>query len=200
MNKCPKCSSQYDDALKICRTCGAILERVAEEPPPTVEAALPPCEKEDAAEAAPIRREAWKCPQCGESVPAGFEVCWNCGTGQDGSPDPEFNQEPGGDEDDSEIWQPPKLEPIAEQAERSCPRCGSSKIIPDAKIIDQSHCPEGRLCIAVDGDPNAMIFKDRRYDPLNVDICGNCGHVELTTANPNDLYEHYLESISDKKE
>ena len=33
MHKCPKCSSQYGDDLKICRTCGAILEAVVEEPP-----------------------------------------------------------------------------------------------------------------------------------------------------------------------
>jgi hypothetical protein len=24
----------------------------------------------------------WLCPKCGETVEAGFEVCWNCGTGR----------------------------------------------------------------------------------------------------------------------
>ncbi|MCU7842473.1 MAG: DUF2007 domain-containing protein [Candidatus Thiodiazotropha sp. (ex Monitilora ramsayi)] len=23
---------------------------------------------------------AWRCPSCGESVDAGFEICWNCST------------------------------------------------------------------------------------------------------------------------
>jgi hypothetical protein len=25
---------------------------------------------------------AWRCPSCGETVEAGFEVCWNCSTPQ----------------------------------------------------------------------------------------------------------------------
>jgi len=28
--------------------------------------------------------------QCSEQVEADFDVCWNCGTSQDGTPDPDF--------------------------------------------------------------------------------------------------------------
>ena len=31
--------------------------------------------------------EDWKCPQCGESVPAGFESCWQCGAVMEGAPE-----------------------------------------------------------------------------------------------------------------
>jgi predicted amidophosphoribosyltransferase len=26
-----------------------------------------------------------ECPKCGEAVPAGFEICWNCGAGLPGA-------------------------------------------------------------------------------------------------------------------
>ena len=32
----------------------------------------------------------WKCPACGSTVDAVFEVCWNCGTSRDGVADPTF--------------------------------------------------------------------------------------------------------------
>jgi hypothetical protein len=34
----------------------------------------------------------WTCPKCNETVEDDFCVCWNCGTAQDGSLDPEFHQ------------------------------------------------------------------------------------------------------------
>ena len=37
-----------------------------------------------ASEAPPESAEDWKCPACGETVPANFASCWNCG-GEPGS-------------------------------------------------------------------------------------------------------------------
>ncbi len=34
--------------------------------------------------------EDWSCPSCASEVPAGFSVCWSCGTSRDGRPDPTF--------------------------------------------------------------------------------------------------------------
>lgn len=34
----------------------------------------------------------WNCPKCRSEVDAGFEVCWSCGTAQDGREDPTFKQ------------------------------------------------------------------------------------------------------------
>ena len=110
MQKCPKCSSQYDDNLKICRTCGAILEPVAEEPPQEVENEPAPPE-EDKTDEPPVRAQhSWTCPQCGQSVPGGFEVCWNCGTSEDGVPDPDFSNEAPSDD---RPWKQPQSEPAA---------------------------------------------------------------------------------------
>jgi RNA polymerase subunit RPABC4/transcription elongation factor Spt4 len=191
MRECPKCSSQYGDDAKICRTCGAILEAVAEKPSPGVEDNAPPHEEDNPHEAASVRQHSWTCSQCGQSVPPSFEVCWNCGTSQDGVPDPDFSKEPVSNDGPSTRQ---KQGTAAERIDRLCPKCGSAKIIPGTRILDQGQYSDGKLQVVVDGDPDALIFKNRLYDQLTADICGECGHVELTVERPKELYEHYLRS------
>lgn len=184
MRQCPKCSQQYDDLARICRTCGAILDTVAEE---TQTSETAP----EADEPPPIPgKPSWQCPQCRQSVPSAFDVCWNCGTSQDGTPDPDFVKVPqDGLEDEAE----PALTNIP-SANFQCPRCGSSKIIPQAKVLDQGQASDGYLKVVVYGDPEALIFKDRLFGRLKADVCGDCGHVELRVDNHEELYEHYLQA------
>jgi hypothetical protein len=235
MKKCPKCSSQYGDDLKICRTCGAILEAVVEEPPPAVEKDLSPHEDDDAHEATPTEEHSWICLQCGQSVPCSFEVCWNCGTSQDGIPDLDFGKEPATEnghpwtqetsaqtavgeqigyppprcdpdfsnepvsDNHHRMWQPTEQLAFAKQIGYQCLRCGSSKMIPNTTILDQGQASDGKLQVLVDACPDALIFKDRRYDQLIADICGDCGHVELKVEHPSELYEHYLRSKAEQE-
>jgi hypothetical protein len=190
MHKCPKCSSLYGDDVKICRTCGAILEAVLEESPQVND--LSPHEDDKAHEATPTDEPSWTCLQCSQSVPGSFEVCWNCGTSQDGIPDLDFSKEPASD-NHLKKWQP--SEPaVAKKIGYPCPRCGSSKTIPNTRILDQGCDSDGKLQVSVDACPDALIFKDCLYDQLTADICGDCGHVELKVAHPRELYEHYLQS------
>jgi hypothetical protein len=198
MKQCPKCSSQYGDDAKLCRICGAILETVAEEPPQTSDPL--PHEEGHAQETALSQQPSWKCPHCGESVPGAFEVCWNCGTSQDGASDPSFAKEPdaapGKEEPDSAPWEPEPSEqpPAAKPIHRQCPTCGSSKMIPNTRIIDQGDSSTGDLRVVVYAHPDALIFKDRLYERLVADICGDCGRVELKVEHPSVLYAHYLQS------
>ena len=37
----------------------------------------------------------WPCIRCAETVPADFDVCWNCGADRSGIPDPTFRLEVG---------------------------------------------------------------------------------------------------------
>jgi hypothetical protein len=56
------------------------------------------------------------CPSCGEPFEDGFDSCWKCGTGKDGSPPKRVhleNAEVNSEETDSRA---------------SCPRCGSKKL------------------------------------------------------------------------
>jgi hypothetical protein len=77
----------------MCRTCGAILEALAGEPPQAVKNEPSSHEDDNAHEATSVKQDSWTCSHCGQSVPGGFEVCWNCGTSQGGVADPGFSKE-----------------------------------------------------------------------------------------------------------
>jgi hypothetical protein len=214
MRKCPKCSRQYDDSSRICRTCGSFLEVVAEsstderadpEASPEVDESPlvltpvsdKPEEIRETLEAPPAdgnrplwSEQSWTCPQCHKPVPRTFDVCWNCGTSRDGTLDPNFVREPVDIPSDA----PDDESTIEETAPRHgllCSKCGSSKIIPKARVIDQGRNSDGHLEVVIYGKPDALLFKDRCYGRLTADICGECGHVELRVENPEELYDHY---------
>ena len=148
----------------------------------------------DIDEPRPLSSErSWRCPQCHKPVPNTFDVCWNCGTNQNGTPDPNFVKEP------LEIPRDvAEEEPMTRGDMRAhglqCPKCGSSKIIPKARILDQGQHSDGDLKVVIYGNPEALIFKNRLYGKLTADICGDCGHVELRVENPEELYDHYHEA------
>ncbi len=100
MRICPKCSKRVSGDSKICRDCGAILEDIPDDsvPGPGVESTTPfgfPLAAKhqesvgevvaESQEPSPPDSEApsWKCPQCGETVPGTFDVCWKCQTTKD---------------------------------------------------------------------------------------------------------------------
>jgi hypothetical protein len=201
MHKCPKCSAQYGDETKICRTCGAILETVAEEPLQAAEVEPLPAEivddlpaaEEDTPSAPPAgnRQGAWTCSRCGQSVPGHFEVCWGCGTDCNGTPDANFNKEPESEES-AKPWSPPEEATIVDPPDHACPKCGASRWIPRVRIVDQGQYSD--LLVIVHGNPKALIFKESLFGHLRANICGNCGHVELTVDNAPELYDRYSQS------
>ena len=65
--------------------------------------------------AAPPGTAPSACPKCGEPFEAGFDSCWKCGTGKDGTPAKEWSVE-----DDAKK--------AAEQRAEPCPKCGSSNV------------------------------------------------------------------------
>ena len=200
MRKCPKCTRQYDDLVRICRTCGSFLEAVAEssvsegekpETSPDTDESPPvftPMAEEtgEGSEAIPdkdrpLRGERfWSCPQCHEPVPNTFEARWNCGTSRDGTVDPDFVKEPL-DRPRDQAEEVPTTHGTAQRHSLQCPKCGSSKIIPRARVPIH---PNADLSVVVYGNPDALIFKEQLLGPLRADICGDCGHVELRVENP----------------
>ena len=153
---------------------------------------------------------AWKCPQCGESVPGTFDVCWKCSTTRDGEKaegsESEFFQEDPDASKPEEEPEPNELDAEAlgvvedeedEEAtpfQSACPRCESAKMMFGVTVCDQGEYSGGTLQVVISGDPSALIFKDRLYGELKANICGDCGHVELRVANPRELYRHYRKS------
>lgn len=81
--------------------------------------------------------------------------------------------------------------PAQPSPQGGCPRCGSAKVMHGVEVLDQGDSSDGQLKVVIYGNPSALFFQDRLYGYLTADICGDCGHVELRVANPDELYKHY---------
>src|SRR5262249_24763758 len=71
---------------------------------------------------------SWTCSKCGETVDAGFLVCWSCGTSIEGVEDPSFvradEESRGGDESQAiSFLDDDRDEPEPGPAPRLCLRC-----------------------------------------------------------------------------
>jgi len=205
MRECPKCSRSFDDDSKICRTCGTILEDRAtedtrpvedegtvEEPPVLPEIHEEPRPEVDAWESlesevqAEPKTHGWRCPQCESAVPDEFDVCWKCGSDQQGEVVADVAPQPS-----PQTW----VEATDTQKTKGkCIACGSSKIIPGLTVVDQGQHSDGKLYTVVYGDPDALIFKDKLHGEMVVDVCGSCGHAQLRVVNPGELYRHWRDS------
>jgi predicted nucleic-acid-binding Zn-ribbon protein len=61
-----------------------------------------------------------------------------------------------------------------------CPKCKSSDIIVDAKVVDRAHYNAGQdLSIQTFRDPDAFLFKGDRNSTVSAWVCRTCGYVEL---------------------
>jgi hypothetical protein len=78
-----------------------------------------------------------------------------------------------------------------------CARCGSDKIIPTVSLRDyygDTGTWSNTARVGVDGKPDAVVFKDRAYGDVTLDICGACGHADVSVANHEELYEKFRRS------
>jgi hypothetical protein len=69
-----------------------------------------------------------------------------------------------------------------------CSACGSSRIVPDLTIADHDHLGKRELGIELPERPGALVFKGTRRFPLRAQVCGDCGHVELTVITPGEIW------------
>lgn len=69
----------------------------------------------------------------------------------------------------------------------TCPKCSSTDIISDAKVIDRVNAAEMDLTIATYGKPEALLFKDQRVSTVSAWVCGSCGFIELYADAPRDI-------------
>ncbi len=136
----------------------------------------------------------WICSKCGETVDAGFLVCWSCGTSIEGVEDPAF-----GSADDTALGDvlPPAItfldadleEPKPGPAPRPCFRCEGP--LEPGFIADFQH---GRNVMNpsewVAGTPQPSFWTgtwtgERRY-PIQAFRCRRCGHLEFWAGEPPD--------------
>jgi predicted nucleic-acid-binding Zn-ribbon protein len=70
----------------------------------------------------------------------------------------------------------------------TCPKCGSSDVIADAKAIDRSHSSnQTELTVATFRKPDAVIFKGQQETTLSAWVCAECGFVEFYADSPKTL-------------
>lgn len=79
--------------------------------------------------------------------------------------------------------------------ELRCAKCGSEKMIPRINIEDQGINTDGTLRASVGYDnPAARFLKFDIYARFQANICGECGHTELTALDRAGLYAAYVKS------
>jgi ribosomal protein L40E len=79
----------------------------------------------------------------------------------------------------------------------TCAKCGSDKVVPNAKIFDQGEYSDGTLKAAFEQNPSAWFFKGRVLSNLRAKICGECGFTELYAESPRAIYEAFEPSTEE---
>lgn len=72
-----------------------------------------------------------------------------------------------------------------------CAKCGSDKIIPEARIVDYGHSNIKRDLTVELIKKKGIIYNDVEKGELSANICGQCGNVELNVSNYEKLWEVY---------
>ena len=80
-------------------------------------------------------------------------------------------------------------------AAMKCGRCGSEKVMPDLRIRvrHEGAVAKQDLVVEVQGNPDALIFKEVHIELLRATACGECGNVGLSVENPQRLWKIYTE-------
>jgi predicted nucleic-acid-binding Zn-ribbon protein len=78
--------------------------------------------------------------------------------------------------------------------ELKCAKCGSKRIVPRARVLDQGEYSDGVLKAALDRNPEAWIFKGTVLSSLCACICADCGFTELYADHPEELYQVYQQT------
>jgi hypothetical protein len=136
----------------------------------------------------------WTCSKCGETVDAGFLVCWSCGTSIEGIEDPSFvgadETAVGADESPAVTFFDDDLDaPEPGPAPLPCLRCQGP--LEPGFIADFQH---GQTVMKpsewVAGNPQPSFWTgtwtgDRRI-PIQALRCRHCGHLEFWAGEPGE--------------
>jgi ribosomal protein S27AE len=73
----------------------------------------------------------------------------------------------------------------------TCPKCGSSAIMPDVAVLDYDASSSRPLSVSVPlpKPPGAFIFKGSENGQLRAWICGGCGYTGLYTPQFAALWD-----------
>jgi hypothetical protein len=179
MRKCPKCSAIFDAPLNFCQTCGAMLETVVEEPLQAADTEI--ADTKDKMISSPVIGK--NLPNAKRRAPRLKELMSEA---VESILDHEVNRVTPGDSELTLLnLHRPSTAPYHPRGQ--CPACGSTKLIRNVPIRFKSS-------ESLDAVAEALILEVCLPVELLADICGDCGHVEQKVRNPQDLYNHYLQS------
>ena len=76
-----------------------------------------------------------------------------------------------------------------------CFRCGSHRVIPDVRLVDEDSrgntTDEQALVFR---KPDAWFFKQGTKSTIQARVCADCGHMETYVLEPRKLWHAYLEA------
>jgi hypothetical protein len=129
----------------------------------------------------------WTCPKCGETVDAGFLVCWSCGCSIEGVEDPTFAstlETPPGDEESRAIdfLNDDMEEATSIPVVQRCAHCQGPLepgFVADFQRRQYTMTPSEWVA----GSPQPSFWTgtwtgDRRF-PIQAFRCTQCGHLEF---------------------
>ncbi len=65
------------------------------------------------------------------------------------------------------------------ETKAKCTACGSGRIMPNVRVVDRGHySAEDELVLAMDANPDALLFKEPVRQRVRAWVCVDCGHVE----------------------
>jgi hypothetical protein len=77
----------------------------------------------------------------------------------------------------------------------NCSKCSSDKIMSDVRIVDHGDMDSERdLSIEFHKNPDAWVLKCTQKGTLLANVCGQCGYVELSVGNPEELWKLYIKN------
>ena len=122
----------------------------------------------------------WKCKTCGERIEDQFDTCWRCAGQCDGVTDPDASL--------------PEIEELIESSE-ACVKCGSSRVVPNARLGDQGESSDGKARMLVSANPTAILFKGTARSEIVGKVCCDCGHLELRcVGNLDSLWAAHIQA------
>ena len=76
----------------------------------------------------------------------------------------------------------------------ACEKCGSVKVIDNLPLQDRMHdfgMMVGVASVSVEGNPEALLFKEAVKGSVSLRICCDCGRAEIHVSNGQQLWETY---------
>lgn len=73
-----------------------------------------------------------------------------------------------------------------------CSRCGSDKVMSNLRIRDANDIgAEQDLEVEIQGNPDALVFKQPHREALRATVCGECGNTALCRKSAGTLETLY---------